>query len=237
MKTASPCSTRRARQEADDEAGDAEADERGRVACGSRAALPRRSTGSVTRRAARSATVPWPASTASGSTSSHGTSTKARSWARGCGSTIRGSSSETIPSKSTMSMSMVRSPQRSSRTRPRASSTPLTAVSSASGSRACRIEGDGVQVRGRVGIDALRLERRRLVQPRHRANVDPGLRASSASTAAWMVAARSPRLLPKASTAGTPRASARACRWAPRSRPAPQRCARRHRRTARSIGA
>ena len=50
-------------------------------------------------RAVRSAssTRPAPGSTASGSTASHGPSTKSRSAARGCGSSRRGSSLTTLP--------------------------------------------------------------------------------------------------------------------------------------------
>ena len=64
-----------------------------------------------------SATGPTPSRTAEGSASTHGASTKARSWARGWGS-MRAGSELVVPSTWTMSMSMVRAPQCSLRSRP-----------------------------------------------------------------------------------------------------------------------
>ena len=67
-----------------------------------------------------------------------GTRTNARSCMRGCG-TVRRSSAIVRSSISRMSMSMVRGPQRTSRTRPSSDSTRLTAASSSSGSRSVSI--------------------------------------------------------------------------------------------------
>ena len=66
------------------------------------------------------------ASDAPGSTSAHGTSTNARSCARGCGSRSSGSRL-TTSSTATTSTSSVRAPQRTSRVRPAASSAPVAA--------------------------------------------------------------------------------------------------------------
>ena len=104
-----------------------------------------------------------PGSWASGSTSCQGARTKARSWARGWGR-VRTGSSETTSAYATMSTSIVRGPQRSSRTRWKASSTAWARSRSEDG-REGRLEDDHrVEVRrlaARLHAPRLRLVHRR----------------------------------------------------------------------------
>src|SRR5690606_30845334 len=80
---------------------------------------------------------PRPARTAPGSTAAHGWSTKARSCARGWGSSRSTVTSSTEPNWM-MSMSRVRGPHRSARTRPWRSSMPWTVCRSSRGASVVR---------------------------------------------------------------------------------------------------
>ena len=82
--------------------------------------------------ASRSDTHPTPSRMASGSHRSQGARTKARSLARGCGR-VRTGSEEARPSIWMMSMSTVRAPQRSWRSRPSSRSMRLVWANSSSG--------------------------------------------------------------------------------------------------------
>ena len=97
-------------------------------------------------------TRPCPGSTARRvEASSHGTSTKARSCARGCGRVSAGSSETTgapsSPVTATTSTSSVRGPQRTSRVRPAACSSSCARASHPAASRSPRTTSDRVEER------------------------------------------------------------------------------------------
>ncbi len=123
-------------------------------------------TSSGGRAATRSATRPRPGRTALGSRVSHGTSTKARSCARGCGRVSSGSSESTgVPSSSVTaitSTSRVRGPKRTSRVRPAACSSSCARASQPRGVARPADDDDRVEV-GRL-LD--RPPRRGLVERR-----------------------------------------------------------------------
>ena len=145
------------------------------------------------RRAARP-TGPWPGSTASGSTSSHGSSTVARSGVPGCGSSRSGSSLRHAVHAVTTSTSSVRGPQRTLADPPGGVLQRLPAAQPAPrvGVRVVDDE-HGVQEVGLV--DAA--PRRRLVHRRRRDQHvgEPGARRPR------RCASRSPRLEPSDRTA------------------------------------
>ena len=147
-----------------------------------------------------SATGPRPASTASGSTSSHGRSTKARSSARGCGS-VEPLVGELLPAEvDEVEVERAVAPALVAHSAV-FELEPLQHVEQRVRVE-CRLDDDdGVEVPGRRRVDAGGLDGRCLVHGRHRDELDAlGARRARGSAAA-IVASRSPRFAPNAMTA------------------------------------
>ena len=158
-----------------------------------------------------------------GSRVAHGTSTNARSWARGCGRVSSGSSESTgVPSSPvtvTTSTSSVRAPQRTSRVRPAACSSSCARASHPRASRGAADDRDRVQVRRLLD----RAPRRGLVEGGARDQtvvLQGGQRGAERAGAVPQVGAerenrsahaRSRRIVTVTSSKGTPRSASGLC--------------------------